>query len=873
MRKMLKGITLSQFSGFALSTIGFLVMLGWIAHFKNLISLLPGYLMVFNSALCFFIVGLALLIPDSRIRWQSNIFVSVGILLSAISLLTISENLYAYSAGIDNLIVTPWLIDLNPHPGRMADNSAVAFLFAGLTFILLPFVQDKVTAVVAQISIFCVLILGFSALLGYILGMESLYTWFQYAHMSLNSAVCDTILGLGLWSLWARKTHYEQSYAGKQEQRIIVLGSTIIFCVILLSVSIYIRGLPEKALLEKSLIHEQFEPAILIAVIVGMSLLLWQLLPLVRQIIRSEKKLLETNFRLKESENRFRSAFDFAAIGMALITQQGRFLRVNRSICKILGYTERELLSMDINSVSHPDDARTNSTFVDNMLNGRIKTFQAIQRYFHKSGQIIWGSLSLSLITDNLGEPLYFIAQMQNITAEKQAEEQLRHLAYHDALTGLYNRNRLEEQMQEVLTAAQRYEDGFAFIFLDLDRFKNINDTLGHDVGDILLQIVAQRLKNTVRNTDSIARIGGDEFVIIITNLNKVDKIANIVRKILASLLQPIIIKGQEIFATTSIGISIYPYDGTDVETLMKNADLALYRAKELGRNSYQFCTPEMTAKAQQKMARQNQIMHALAKNEFELFYQPKLDLARQSISGVEALLRWHNPEYTNINAEEIIHLAEETGLIVEINDWVLRTACNQMKIWHAAGYFPLTLAVNLSFRQFKQTNFVDKLLHIIDEMEFPAEYLELELTENLIMQDPEYIADVLHALKGKHIQIAIDDFGTGYSSLDYLQKFAVDKIKIDRTFIQRITLDESSNSMIIAMIAMANKLGIKTVAEGVETREQYDFLIREKCTEIQGFYLIPPANVEIMTKFLQNPLMESYLTRSSDQNKFSSDE
>ncbi len=443
-----------------------------------------------------------------------------------------------------------------------------------------------------------------------------------------------------------------------------------------------------------------------------------------------------------------------------------------------------------------------------------------------------------------------------NNSIEKSAEEKLRYLAYHDALTGLFNRNCLEEKMQEILSSANRHDRGFALIFLDLDRFKNVNDTIGHDAGDLLLQVVSQRLRNRIRSTDIIARIGGDEFVLVLNELNQVDKISNIVRNVLSHLLQPISIKGHEVYVTTSMGISVYPYDGNDVKTLMRNADLALYRAKELGRNNYQFCTLEMTIKAQQKMSRQNAIVQAMAKNEFALYFQPKLNLFNQTISGVEALLRWHNPEYSNINAAEIIHLAEETGLIIGLNEWVFQTACLVVKKWQDAGFTGLNLSVNLSGKQFKQINFVEHILEMLNKTEFLPEYLELEITEGLIMQDPEQIFHILHLLKDKKISIAIDDFGTGYSSLDYLRRFSIDKIKIDRKFIQKIMLDAESTSVVSAIIAMSNKLGIKTVAEGVETQEQYEFLLKEKCTEIQGYYLSPPADVETIFQFLKNPVM-----------------
>ncbi len=864
-------ITLSFIAGILAVLLGSMVMFGWYAKIAAVITLFPGYkTIVFNSALGFFLAGIALLMPNSKAILQRKAYLTVGFLLTLLAMFTLAQNIFGQSLGIDQLFMSNWLDNQNPHPGRMADNSALAFLFSGLSLILLPFTHKKTAAAFAQVFIFSTLILGFSALTGYLINYENLYNWSPYAHMSLPTSIGDTIVGLGLWSLWNRKVNYEELSPEKEEKRIISLSSTIAFCVALLIGAILLRVFPQ---VDERLhaIHNEVEPAILIAVLVGMSVLLWQLFPFVRQILRSEKKLIAANVLIKESENRFRSAFDHAAIGMALISCQGKFIRVNQSLCNILGYTEKELLTVSTEQIMHLDDLKNNKITIREMLEGKIKIYKSEQRYYHKSGEIVWISISMSLVLDTKNEPLYFITQLQNITTEKKAEEKLRHLAYHDALTGLFNRHSLEQKMQEMLFLARRNENGFSVIFLDLDRFKNINDTIGHDAGDMLLQIVSQRLKNTVRSTDSIARVGGDEFVIVLSELNKVDLITNIVRKIISNLQQRIVIKGHELYITTSIGISVYPYDGTDVQALMKNSDLALYRAKELGRNNYQFCTPEMTSKAQQKMARQNAIIQAMLKNEFELYYQPKLDFSTQTISGVEALLRWHNPEYSNVNAIEIIHLAEETGFIIALNEWVLKTACEQVSGWHEIGFARLSLSVNLSARQFKQANFIESLMKTLKQTAYPPECLELEITETLIMQDPEYILHMLHHLKDKGVCISIDDFGTGYSSLDYLRRFAVDKIKIDRKFIQTISTDAASTSVVSAMIAMANKLGIDTVAEGVETREQYEFLLREKCTEMQGYYLSPPMNADLMIKFLQNPMMQSFLMRTSENGNSSS--
>ena len=479
-------------------------------------------------------------------------------------------------------------------------------------------------------------------------------------------------------------------------------------------------------------------------------------------------------------ETNFKSVFESSATGMAIVDLNLKFIDVNQSLSKLFHYSQNELLEMKLDKIVQIDDLHKTKTFIAEMLDGNIKTFQSVQRYFTKNKDVVWMLTTMSLVISKGGKPQHFILQFQNITSEKKAEEQLKELAYHDNLTGLANRNQLDAKMHEALEKAKRQHNGMSVIFIDLDHFKDINDTMGHDAGDAILVAVAARLKNCVRNTDIIARVGGDEFVIVLTEVAHVDHIATIVRKISKSLQRPLLIKGHEFFVSASQGISVYPYDGADIKTLLKNADLALYKAKESGRNNYQFCTPEMTSRAKEKMARQNAISLALTNNEFTLHYQPKMDIITKSIVGVEALLRWHSKEFGEINPAEIVRLAEETRLILPLNEWVLESACKQLKQWQRENT-DLSVSVNLSQKQFKQSNFVSNIIRLIDQLNLPSNKLELEITESLILYSPEYILKVVQSLKSHGIIISIDDFGTGYSSLDYLQKFQIDKIKIDK--------------------------------------------------------------------------------------------
>lgn len=584
-----------------------------------------------------------------------------------------------------------------------------------------------------------------------------------------------------------------------------------------------------------------------------------------RKILYLEASKSATEIELYEYQNRFETIFEHANVGVALLGLDGRLLRVNRSLCQMLGYNESDMLAMNFYYLIHPNDLNDLQIHIQELIDKKIQIFQNEQQCYRKNGEALWIMSALSLIRDSEDKPVYFILQIQNITLQKKAEERLRHMAYHDPLTSLANRNKLEQFINHILASSRRHQQGFALMFLDLDRFKNINDTLGHEAGDVLLQIIAERLRSAVRSTDMVARLAGDEFVLLITDVKRTESVALIAQKILENVMKVVVVKGQEIYITTSIGISLYPYDGQNIQTLMKNADLALYRAKEHGRNNYQFYTLEMTSRAQEKLALQNALGHALVKNEFFLHYQPKMDIRTRRITGIEALLRWNNKEYGLITPDEIISLAEETGLIIPISDWVLKTACNQLKNWREMGLVSLTMSVNCSSRQFKQATFVDDILQTITEIGLPPQSLEIEITESTIMQDPENTLRVLYALKDLGVQIVVDDFGTGYWSLNNLRRLSVDKIKIDKTFIKQVTVDETSAAIARAIIAMVNKLGIISVAEGVETRDQFNFLAKEGCTEIQGYYLTQPLSAEAMTKFLRHPIPDAEMINKGE--------
>lgn len=436
------------------------------------------------------------------------------------------------------------------------------------------------------------------------------------------------------------------------------------------------------------------------------------------------------------------------------------------------------------------------------------------------------------------------------------AKARMAHLAQHDALTDLPNRILLNDRLVQALALAQRQRKHVAVMFLDLDRFKNINDSLGHAVGDRLLQSVARRLTATVRNSDTVCRQGGDEFVILLADVDQAEDAASSAQKILTALAASHRIDHFELHVTVSIGISIYPDDGQDAETLIKNADTAMYQAKESGRNHYQLFAQNMNAQAVERHSIESGLRDALERQEFVLHFQPKINLVSGAISGIEALIRWQHPQRGLILPEQFVGIAEECGLIVPIGEWVLREACTQAQSWQSAGLAPVTVAINISTVQFRQKTFIETLADILLETGLAADCLELELTESVLMQDAEATISVLKILKSMGVRLAIDDFGTGYSSLSYLKRFPIDTLKIDQSFMQDIT-HVSANSddaaIVSAVVGMGKSLNQCVVAEGIETREQMAFLQARGCGEGQGFYFSEPVTADEVVALLRS--------------------
>jgi len=435
----------------------------------------------------------------------------------------------------------------------------------------------------------------------------------------------------------------------------------------------------------------------------------------------------------------------------------------------------------------------------------------------------------------------------------KRSEAEIKKLAYYDILTGLPNRVLFTDRLKQAIVMAERDRRDTALLFLDLDHFKNVNDSIGHAYGDRLLKITADRIQHCLRSSDTVARIGGDEFVVILPLVSGADDISKVASKILESLNNPVRLEEHEIYSSASIGISVFPDDGSTVEDLLKNADIALYQAKERGRNNFQFFSKEMNVQALTRQLLESSMRQAITRNEFYLVYQPQFDIGNRTLVGLEALLRWQHPQKGNIYPLHFIAIAEETGMIIPIGEWVLRTACSQATAWHDSGTPWLRVAVNISARQFKQDNFVSLVKSILDESGLPPEYLELELTESTIMERADRNIQTLLELKKLGVTLAIDDFGTGYSSLSYLKHFPIDRLKIDRSFLRDLTIGGDDAAIAEAIIVMAHSLNLDVVAEGVEQEEQFDFLHSRKCDTLQGFLMSHPLSVDDVSTLLGN--------------------
>jgi len=561
-----------------------------------------------------------------------------------------------------------------------------------------------------------------------------------------------------------------------------------------------------------------------------------------------EAERLTTLAALSDSEERYRTAFRTSpdAINITRVSD-GLYLDVNQGFERMSGWTHSESVGRTATELGIWSNVADRQRLVDNLKRGgRCANLEA--DFVRKDGSIFNGLMSAEKVRFNDVDCLLSVTR--DITEKKQAEERIQRLALFDQLTGLPNCTELQTRFKFALNLAQRHGKQMALMFLDLDRFKNVNDTLGHSVGDQLLMAVSQRLKTTLREEDTLSRLGGDEFILLLPDATE-EGAREVAMKLIEAAAQPYQIDQYELINTISIGIAIYPQDGADFETLSKNADAAMYRVKRAARNDLCFFTEEMQANSVRSLQLVNALHHALARNELQVHYQPQIAMQDGRIIGAEALLRWTHPELGAVSPAEFIPIAEDSGQILQIGEWVLRTAVQQLKTWMNQGLPAMVMAVNLSAVQFRHPNLIEMVTRILDEAGVPAELLEIELTEATAMDNPATAIDIMNRLHERGIRMSIDDFGTGYSSLSYLKKFKVYKLKIDQSFVRDISHDPDDKAIVTAIINLASSMGLQTIAEGVETASQLAYLRLQGCDEVQGYYFSRPVPADAFEAFV----------------------
>jgi diguanylate cyclase (GGDEF)-like protein/PAS domain S-box-containing protein len=564
---------------------------------------------------------------------------------------------------------------------------------------------------------------------------------------------------------------------------------------------------------------------------------------------------------LAEAEERFRTSFDEAPIGMILVNREGRILRANRAFGEIVGRRQDELTGLSVQELTHPDDREVSESWTKRLLVGEVSSYQIDKRYLHADGRAVWTSLHASFVRDADGDPLYAIGQIEDITERRAMSELMAHAAIHDPLTDLPNRVLFIDRLELALARSLRGAGHVAVVFVDLDHFKLINDSMGHDRGDQLLRAVAERIRNSVRPGDTVARFGGDEFTILFEDVSDAGNAREVAERTVSALTEPFDLDEGEVFVTASVGIALSTSGQDTAAMLLRNADAAMYRVKERGRAGIELYDRHDDPWTARRLRTGNDLHRALERNQFELHYQPFVDLHTTTLVGLEALVRWRHPTRGLLGPGEFIDLAEDTGLIVPLGYWVIGEACRQAVVWKElrdrGGQEPwrLMMSINVSPRQLVERNFATRLIQIVEESGVDRDSILLEITETTVMRDPDHAIAVLESLRDQGMHICIDDFGTGYSSLSYLKRLPVETIKIDRSFVNGLGQDDEDTAIVQAVIGMADSLRLLCVAEGVETDEQVAALRALGCQIAQGFLFGHPLAVDRLAPYPRDDL------------------
>jgi diguanylate cyclase (GGDEF)-like protein/PAS domain S-box-containing protein len=564
-------------------------------------------------------------------------------------------------------------------------------------------------------------------------------------------------------------------------------------------------------------------------------------------------KLRKTEERLRTSEERFRGIFANAPFGIMLVDMKGRVFQANRTAAELLAYDEQHMFGIHISRLVPAEDRAALKDAFTEMSAANRKTDRAERRMMCQNGLEIWTNFHVVLQENSNGEPLYYIVQIADITDIKRNQERMEQMAFYDTLTNLANRRLFQERLEHAIEHSMRTKRTAALLYLDLDNFKRVNDTLGHQVGDQLLREVAVRLQECVRGEDTVGRTGGDEFTILLAEVNTPADAGTVAQKILNHLREPIHVSGHPLVVTTSIGITVLPGDSKDTHTLMRNADLAMYKAKERGRNNFQFYSDDLNTNAVKRLRTEYEIRQALECDEFELFYQPKVTLKDKRIVGVESLIRWNHPERGILGPDEFIEVAEDTGTIIDIGTWVIEEACRACQTISAQVGRPIQVAINISPRQFRDPNLIATMRRSLREAQLDPSNIEIEITETMLMQDVAAAQATVERLSELGVSLAIDDFGTGYSSLNYLKRFPINTVKLDRSFVMGLPDNADDMTITRAVIAMAHQLHMEVVAEGVETYDQLEFLANQDCEYAQGWLFSKALPLTDVVQLLSN--------------------
>ncbi|AEG50201.1 response regulator receiver modulated diguanylate cyclase/phosphodiesterase with PAS/PAC sensor(s) [Sphingobium chlorophenolicum L-1] len=567
--------------------------------------------------------------------------------------------------------------------------------------------------------------------------------------------------------------------------------------------------------------------------------------------------------RLIESELRYRRLFETASDGIVLLDREsGRITDVNPALSEMINLSPSQLLGRTFGETEPFSNNPSCKRVLDEL---RHRDHVWFEDWILETGRGTSVNVEVNGSVYKAATTTVIQCNLRDITDRKEAEARIRYMALHDALTGLPNRTLFEDRLDNAIAQARRHHGQVAVLMLDLDRFKNINDSLGHHVGDELLEQVAARLRACLRESDTAARLGGDEFAIILPEIASIEDAEIVAKRILEVLQEPFHVEQHELNIGGSIGIARYPDDGTDHGTLLRAADAAMYDAKAQGRGMYRFFSPELNEAAQLRHMLVNDVRHARQRGEFLLYYQPQLSLASHQISGVEALLRWDHPKHGIISPALFIPLLEELGLMSDVGEWVLRTACRQNAEWQAQGLPPMRTAVNLSAQQFYRGNIVKTVARVLEESGLEPKWLELELTETLTLDESETTIEIMNGLKNLGVGLTLDDFGTGWSSLSYLRRFPLDRIKIDRSFMRDVTTHENAAAVVHSILNLAQSLGLTCIAEGVETAEQLQYLKQQLCSEMQGFFFSHPLPAAEMPTLLRAATLAGLSSAESD--------